>query len=558
MTLWQRLKFICTGAIPSPAEVKPKKKTGWFSGAWKPKLTDRQILTDGQSTPEQIKEFYKKAIPGDLQIIKPVDAIGKHLATDSADTTTHKFGMDDLDKLTKQAFDGFPVNANTVVGSMNSEWYASQSFIGYQMCAILGQQWLIDKACRVPAQDAVRKGWEITLNDGTDMPDDVLDYIRRRDKHYKIKENCVEMVSQGRMFGIRIGLFLVDTQDPDYYTKPFNIDGVKPGTYRGISQIDPYWISPELDLAASAEPVNKDFYVPTWWRVSGMRIHKSHLVVYIPYPVADVLKPTYQYGGVSLPQKIYERVYNAERCATEATQLLLTKRANVIHTDLTEAMANKDTFEQKLALWAMYWDNYAVKVVGEDEQYTEHDTTLAGLENTILTQYKLVAAIAETPAAKLLQDSPAGSLNSNGDYEQETYRETLESTQSSGMEPLLTRHYQLLAKSDIANKFPNAAMDDKNFEISFNELDALTETERAEVNNKNANTDLTLVQAGGIDAEMSHKRVIQDPNSGYAAPDDEFEPEPLGEEPDDSLLPDNPDANEEVNGAVPDIPVTQE
>ena len=42
-------------------------------------------------------------------------------------------------------------------------WYASQGFIGYQMCAIIAQNWLVDKACRMPGRDAIRQGYDITV-----------------------------------------------------------------------------------------------------------------------------------------------------------------------------------------------------------------------------------------------------------------------------------------------------------------------------------------------------------------------------------------------------------
>ena len=118
-------------------------------------------------------------------------------------------------------------------------WYTSQGFIGYQNAALLAQQWLISKACLMPAQDAMRKGYEITSNDGEEIDAEILDFIRQKDKEYKINKNLVELVQMGRVFGIRIAMFIVDSDDPDYYYKPFNIDGVEPYSYKGISQIDP-------------------------------------------------------------------------------------------------------------------------------------------------------------------------------------------------------------------------------------------------------------------------------------------------------------------------------
>jgi hypothetical protein len=37
----------------------------------------------------------------------------------------------------------------------------------------------------------------------------------------------------------------------DYYEKPFNPDGITEGSYKGISQVDPYWMMPMLTAEVS-------------------------------------------------------------------------------------------------------------------------------------------------------------------------------------------------------------------------------------------------------------------------------------------------------------------
>ncbi len=39
--------------------------------------------------------------------------------------------------------------------------FAEKSFIGYTMIAYIAGNWLVDKACAMPAGDAVRQGWDI-------------------------------------------------------------------------------------------------------------------------------------------------------------------------------------------------------------------------------------------------------------------------------------------------------------------------------------------------------------------------------------------------------------
>ena len=238
------------------------------------------------------------------------------------------------------------------------EWYANQGFIGWQMCGLLSQNWLIDKICGVPAQDSVRKGYDITLNDGTKLDPKVLNAIRLHDKKMNIKGKLKMFIKKGRIFGIRHALFIIEGID---YSLPFNPDGIRPGSYKGITQIDPYWMAPILGAEAAANPASPEFYEPTWWLINGQRVHRSHFVIMRNGDeVVDILKPAYLYGGIPIPQKIYERVYAAERSANEAPLLLLSKRMTTLKTDTTEIFNPNSAFSQQMEQWAQWQNNFAV------------------------------------------------------------------------------------------------------------------------------------------------------------------------------------------------------
>lgn len=391
-------------------------------------------------------------------------------------------------------------------------WYGSQGFIGYQMCAILAQHWLINKACLIPARDAVRKGFDSTVNDGSDVGPQVMDGLSKANKRYRLNQHLVEFVKMGRVFGIRIALFRIASDDPEYYVKPFNPDSITPGSYRGITQVDPYWCIPELTSATASNPAEADFYEPTYWIINNQRYHRTHLVIMRGPEVADILKPSYLYGGLSVPQMIYERVYAAERTANEAPQLALTKRATILYTDIKKALANQQKFEERLATWIQYLDNYGVKVQDHDDRIEQHDTSLADLDAVIMTQYQLVAAAANVPATKLLGTTPKG-FNATGEYEAESYHEELESIQVNDMEPLVDRHQLCVIRSEIAPRF---GIEPFKVDCTWRPLDSLSSMDEATVRRTNAETaKIYAVDIGAIDAQEVRANLSADEHSGF-------------------------------------------
>lgn len=386
------------------------------------------------------------------------------------------------------------------------DYYSTQGFIGWQICAILMQNWFINKACKMPGQDAVRHGWDRTVNGGVKVSPEIFDHLRECDKRFKLKNNLTEHSKFSRGFGLRHTLFLVDGID---YELPFNIDGVKPGSYKGMTQIDPYWLAPMFNMEDAADPYSQNFYNPTWWMVNGRKIHRTHFIISRNgNELADLLKPAYFYGGMSTPQLIYERIYAAERTANEAPLLAMTKRLFTLKTDTSKAWANLDAFWGKVREWCFGMNNMGVKVIGEDEEVQQIDTSLAEFNQTIETQYSLGCAAAEIPESRMMSRTPKGGLGSEGGYDEGSYGQTLESIQENELSPIIERHTQICQRSEqIAVGV--------NFEVKWNDTQPLTDTEKAAIRLSNAQADVALVSTGGINGEDVRKRLISDPDSGY-------------------------------------------
>lgn len=397
-----------------------------------------------------------------------------------------------------------PQNSYTVPPALQN-WYMSQSFIGYQACALIAQHWLVNQACSMVGRDAVRKGWDVKSSSNVELSVNDVEKIKDIDRDFKVSDHLVEAERFKNIFGIRVMIFVIDSPDKDYYSKPFNPDGITKGSYKGISQVDPYWMMPMMTAESTNDPSNMHFYEPEYWIISGQRYHRSHLMILRNDEPADILKPTYLFGGVPLTQQIYERVYAAERTANEAPLLAMSKRTTTIHTDVDKAILNEESFTKRLLFWTKFRDNHAVKVLGKEETMDQYDTNLSDFDSVIMNQYQLVSSIAKVPSTKLLGTSPKG-FNATGEFEMISYHEELETCQKHDLTPILDRHYLILTRSlgvDIRVK------------VVWEPVGSLTAKQQAEINEIKARTGRELIEAGVISPDEERERVKDDRTSGY-------------------------------------------
>lgn len=382
-------------------------------------------------------------------------------------------------------------------------WYARQGFIGHQLAALVAQHWLVNKACFMPAEDALRKGWELRDAMGRALPEKEQLSLREKDIEFGLDRALQDYIGMGRVFGIRVAIPDIDysgmdTPEDEILAAPFNIDGVRPGAFKGWIMVDPYWMAPILDANASSKPNSKHFYTPTWWLINGTRYHRSHVQVFLNGHLADILKPAYLYGGIPVPQLVMERVYGAERTANEAPLLAMTKRTVVYKTDLAKAMANFGKFMARVQDWSKMWTNTGIRAIDrQEDDHQQFDTSLADLDAVIMTQYQLVASAAQVPATKLLGTSAKG-FNATGEGDEAIYHESLESLQNTHLTPFLRFHYRLLCKSLQIE----AVVDPK-----WPAMDAPTELERAQTEGAEATAAASLVAAGVVDSSEERARL---------------------------------------------------
>ena len=326
---------------------------------------------------------------------------------------------------------------------------------------------------------------------------------------YNLNDKLLKWGYYYNVFGTAFMLPIIDGIDDKAREKPYNPDGIKKGSFKGISVIEPYWMIPEFDLDTMTDPTNINFFEPEYYRTAkGKRIHKSHLIIGRRKFVSDILKPSYYYGGISLAQEIYERVYASEKCANEAPLLLLTKRLNVYKVKLKDFFLNPAKYKKMAEAITTMRDNQGILFTDREDEVEQIDTTLSDLDQVIMEQYKLVSAIARIPVDKLFETNPTGGLSASGDYNIKNYNQDLNTLQNDLFRPAIDRINEIVMRSEFESK--------DRVGIIFNPTDNPTEKEIAELNEKKAQTMAVYLQNGLITPEEARQKLVNDKMSGYS------------------------------------------
>ena len=413
----------------------------------------------------------------------------------------------EVDNENVSAIDNYKAFSNTSTNIPDEIYqFYSRGFITWTTCAQFAQHEIINRACAVRGEDAVAVGYKLAYadaeeggkiadedKDGKESPEemaskqDFLTALEKQTKRMGIDEVMRKLDYNKCVYGI--GIAIPSFSGEVDMSLPFNIDAKGLETYEGFAVVEPYWLCPMFSTKDASDPTSKHFFEPTWWRLpDGRMVHRSWCVKVVNSYVADILKPTYIYGGIPLTQMIYERVFAADKCANEAPMLALTKRLLVVDANIQQVIADPKHVKDLMDVVTYCRTNWGVMFKQAGSDINQIDTSLGEYDQLIMTQYQLVASIAQMPATKLLKVTPTG-FQSTGEYEWKDWAQSLIDIQEMEFTPLLERHLQLLTKK---RGKPVAIT------VKWNAVDAPTGKEKEEIQSMKATTRTAYLSAGAI------------------------------------------------------------
>lgn len=388
-------------------------------------------------------------------------------------------------------------------------------FRGYPALAAMSQQVEYSNMHNVFADEMTRNWIEVKSRKEGDH-DPAIDEMERALEKYDVKRLMHEAVRQDSMFGVA-HIFIDVGAIGDELSKPLFLDPRKitKDSLKGLRVVDPTWVYPAL--YNTRWPLQEGFYKPQSWFVMGDTVHESRFMDIVSRPVPDILKPSYNFGGLSLTQLMEDYVNDWRDAKKNVIKILRTLRMRALQTDMDARLQEPGQFDKRIKLFTQYQDNFGIWAIDKEENLLHMQTSLSELSNLLSNYQDQLCMPARITNLKLLGNAPAG-LNASGDSELATWHETVSGYQDGEMRRPLENIFKLIQLSEFG-----AINDDIYFE--FKPLDEISEKERAEIAKLRVETVAVAADSQLVSSEEAREALKGIENAGFETLDGDYEPE---------------------------------
>ncbi len=390
-----------------------------------------------------------------------------------------------------------------------------QGFMGYPALAELTQRPEYRMLSEKTAQAMCRK-WVTLVSSGDGDKSEVIKKIGDEMKRLKVRDLFREAATYDGFFGrCQIFVDLGVTADPKEMVLPIIMDPAKvgKGKLRKLKIVEPMYTYPS-DYSAS-NPLDDDFYNPRAWYVMGKKVHASRLLTFVSRPVPDMLKPAYNFGGMSMSQLSKPYVENWIKTRTSVGRLISNFSTAGVKTDMATMLlglgedgSDGDDLMARAQFFTAMRDNQGLMLLdNQTEEFFQSDTPLTTLDALQAQSQEHMASVSSIPLSILLGITPSG-LNASTDGEIRTYYDHVLSQQELIFADPLTKVLQLIQLSLFGKIDPDIGFE-------FIPLWQQSETELAANRKADAEVANIYFTMGAVSPDEVRQKIADDPESGY-------------------------------------------
>lgn len=337
--------------------------------------------------------------------------------------------------------------------------------------------------------DMMKQGWHYKFPDEKEGVEKWSDIYAHIFKEMKVNDKINKALKWARLYGGCV--ILLGVYDGEALDKPLNLNKIK--AFENLKIIPrnnvnygtmEFQMNPELPHYGQVEYYTVNFYTGRIYEM--VRVHYSRVIelhgIEIPSSEASVIPLEYRYWGISVLQRIQDRLKDLAGSFGSLSQLLHEFTIGKYkYKDLAEIMASEDgerLIQNRLQAMDMMKSTFHSILMDVDESFERDSLSFSGVSEVLYQFMMMTSASTGYPMTKLFGISPAG-LNSTGDADMYQYYDMVRAKQQTELLPILERLVHIVSEWQ---RIPEPT-------IEFNPLEQMTEKEQAELDEKKANTE---------------------------------------------------------------------
>jgi hypothetical protein len=308
------------------------------------------------------------------------------------------------------------------------------------------------------------------------------------------------------------GQVAIDIEDHDR-TDPFILDKKGRTLHKGqvfrLVNVEPMWTSPLTYNAL--DPLDPWFYKPRRWWMLGQEVHATRLLTITTREVPDMLKPAFNFSGISMSQLAEPYVNNWLRTRSAVSDMINMYSIIVLATHMDQVLqqgdAGGDLF-RRVDLFNALRSNKSAAVIDKDSETLESlSAPLGGLHELQAQAQEGMCTVSRTPATELLGVAPSGFGNVS-EGERKIRAQWIHAQQNAFWSPLIKTALELMQLSMYGSIDPDIT-------YVWNPLETMTAKEKADIRKSDAEAAGVYIDRAVIAPEEERERIARDPESGY-------------------------------------------
>lgn len=371
---------------------------------------------------------------------------------------------------------------NHIIDMCAPEWQALAvpRFLGYPMLSNIAQDPLIRSGIEVIVDDMTRKFIDLTSKGENDLSTSIAE-LESDLQSFQIKSIFNRaLATTGYQGGCLVYVDVGELDDEEKKT-PLYLDAAtfKKGSFRGLRIIEPINLYP--GRYDTLDPTSEDYFNPETWFVLGKEYHRSRFLYFAQNEVPLILKPLYNFFGISLAQQVLEYVQNFTENRRSAQRLLNKFSLTIWRTDMSQFLSGGDcnSLTQRVKYFnAQRSNDGTVLLDKETEEMEQINTPLSGVTDIVSMSLDLAPVILGISKDKYFGDLPKG-LNASSEGTNRIYYDKIQSLNEKICYDNVVKVLKILQ----LNRYGEI---DDNISFQFAPLWEMDERERAEINKVNA------------------------------------------------------------------------